>query len=33
LYIIHFEPSALLGSHLSSSHTMAIPQPFTFLLY
>jgi hypothetical protein len=33
LCIIHSQPSVLLGSRLSSSHTMVIPQPSTILLY
>jgi hypothetical protein len=33
LRIIHSQPSVPLGSHLSSSHTVVIPQPSTILLY
>jgi hypothetical protein len=33
LHIIHSQPSVLLGSRLSSSHTVVILQPSTILLY
>jgi hypothetical protein len=33
LRIVHSQPRVLLGSRLTSNHTMAIPQPFTILLY
>jgi hypothetical protein len=33
LHIVPSQSSVLIGSRLSSSHTMVIPQPFTFLLY
>jgi hypothetical protein len=33
LHIVHSQPNVLLGLRLTSNHTVAIPQPFTILLY